>query len=686
MPNFKQAGRLMQFASSLGQDTLLIQTLEGVEGISRLFDFQAELIADASTEIDPAALVGNKVTIAIDLVDVQGTRYINGLVESFEQTSATDEFSSYRAHLVPSLWQLTLSSNCRVFQNKTVMDIIKEVIGPYGMSLTDLTSETYMPLDYCTQYDETDFNFVSRLAEQFGISYWFDHKNGDNTVVFADDRIAYCPCLLVSTVQYSPQADDGEDAYHSIISDIRAKSSMVTGKHTTRDVDITTYKMNENGPIASTHEYGKNAFERYLFPVGEAAYVKGPDVALTVPNHGKTILAAQRDATDVPANVFRGVSTARTFIPGSTFEMTEHPRSEWNQHYLLTEVVHHVEQTPPYRTDDKEPLQAYSNRFVAIESTRVFRPMARTPKPRIPGTQTAMVVGPSGEEIYVDKLGRICVQFFWDRQRSLTPDNTWVRVAQQWAGNGRGFYFWPRVNDEVVVSFLDGNPDAPLVVGSVYNAVNMPAYQLPDMSTRSGLITRSSKGGGATNANELRFEDKTGSEQIFLNAEKDMDHRTENDNRRYVGGQDSLIVTKDRNEQIGADLSVNVKGNKMEQTATRYDLNVGTDWNVKAGGNMSLDIGSNLAEKTGGTYSMDSTSDVYIKSGTTLVLEGTAGLTIKGPGGFVTIDASGVAISGMLVNINSGGAALSGSAGSTTAPQPPKDPDKADDGTKGGKM
>ena len=221
MPDFKQAGRLMQFASSLGQDTLIIDTLDGVEGLSRLFDFQAELFADVATEIDPTSLVGTKVTIAIALLDVQGTRYINGLVAAFEQTSGEDELSAYRAHIVPSLWVLTLSTNCRVFQDMNVMAIIKAVITPYGLSVKDTTKAAYKPLDYCTQYNETDFNFISRLAEQFGIFYWFEHKNGDNTVAFGDDRSVYVPCPSVSKVQYSPQGSGKEDMYHSVVSDIR---------------------------------------------------------------------------------------------------------------------------------------------------------------------------------------------------------------------------------------------------------------------------------------------------------------------------------------------------------------------------------------------------------------------------------------------------------------------------------
>ena len=687
MPDYKQAGRLMQFASSLGQDTLLINNFDGVEGMSRLFEFSADLLGDADSPVDPSDIVGTKVTVAIDLLDVTGTRYVNGLVAAFEQTSGDDEFNHYRALMVPSLWLLTLASNCRVFQGKTVMAIIKEVIGAYGLSMSDETTASYEALDYCTQYNETDFNFISRLAEQFGIFYFFEHVNGDNTVVFADDRSAYSPCPQVSAAQYSPEGGGNEGAYQSIVDDLRATATLVTGSHTSRDVDFRTYSPNVAGPVPSTHDMGKNAWEKYQFPVGESGYVKVVDKQLTTPAHGKLILGAQRDASDVAANLFHGTSNARTFQPGFTFDLTQHPRDAWNQTYFITEVVHSIQQLPPYHANDPSPSNAYSNRFVGIESTRLFRPVAHTPKPRIMGPQTAIVVAPSGEDLALDKQGRVCVQFFWDRTRAAnTVDNTWVRVAQAWAGNGWGTYFWPRINDEVVVQFLDGDPDRPVVSGSVYNGVNVAKYKLPDMGTRSGILTRSSKGGTADNANELRFEDKKGSEQIFLNAEMDMDHRIENDSRRFVGSKDSLVVTGDQMEELDADRHTNVKGKTVDKIGTQADINIGTNRNEKIGSDYSLNVGQNHAEKVGMNYSLDAGMQAYIKAGMTLVIESGLELCLKGAGGFITIGPAGVAISGTMVMINSGGAAVAGTAGQLTAPGDPTAPDKADDGTKGGKM
>ena len=341
------------------------------------------------------------------------------------------------------------------------------------------------------------------------------------------------------------------------------------------------------------------------------------------------------------------------------------------------------------------------------------------------GPQIALVVVPSGEEQYIDKYGRINVRFMWDRTTgSNKTDNTWVRVSQSWASNGYGTYFWPRGGDEVLVEFIDGDPDEPVVVGSVYNGSNMPKYALPDMQTRSGIVTRSTKGGAAANANELRFEDKMGSEQIFINAEKDLDLYVENDRRTHVLGQDSLIVDKNQLQTVTGDYHRQVTGKTVETIGGTQDLTVtgavthkytagqgldiGGDSNSKIGGkqgvkvtgavshdfgdNLSLKIAMNHAHKVGMNYALDAGMEAYLKAGMAITIEAGMELTLKAGSGFINIGPSGVAISGPLVLINSGGAAGSGTAGTITppddpaAPATPTDPDKADDGTKGGKM
>jgi type VI secretion system secreted protein VgrG len=686
MANLKQSDRLMQFSSPLGRDVLLIEALDGVEGISRLFEFHAELLATFDTTVDPKALIGSKVSIAVALNDASGTRWVNGIVASFEQSSGDVEFDVYHARIVPSLWQLTLSSNCRVFQNMTVMDIVKKVIGEYGLSLSDQTTTPYKPLDYCTQYDESDFHFISRILEQSGIFYWFEHTEHDNKIVFGDGRSAYADCPVSSSVAYEPDGSGREGAYGSGVSDFSATAAMVSGKHSTRDYDFRTFAAHDVPAKSSVSLYGKNGYEAFRYPAAEEGYVKEADKKLSTPDFAALFLDSEAVASDAVSEVFHGSSNARSFCCGYTFTMDKHPRSAWNRKYILTEVSHHVSQSPSYKTEALTGDQGYGNRFSATSSDLVFKPAPTAHKPRIYGPQTAIVVAPSGEEMFIDKLGRVCVQFFWDRARKPhTIDNTWVRVAQPWAGSGWGTFFWPRLKDEVVVQFLNGDPDNPVVTGSVYNGVNVPKYKLPDMSTRSGLVTRSSKGGSAQNANELRFEDKTGSEQIFINAERDMDQRTEHDHRRFVGGKDSLIVKGSQHEEVDANRDTHIKGSTVDKVGGHSDINITSNLNEKVGSNYSLHVGENHGEKVGQNYALDAGMEVYIKAGMKLVIESGMELCLKGAGGFITIGPSGIAISGTMVMINSGGGAVPGSPASLTSPGDPTAPDEADDGSKGGK-
>jgi len=687
MASIAQTNRLMQFTSPLGKDVLLIESLSGTETISKPFLYSVELLAAVDTVIDPKSIIGSKVTVALDLNDVQGTRWINGIVASFVQGAGDTEFDVYHAHIVPSMWQLKLSSNCRVFQNKTVLEITKAVIGEYGLSLSDQTANSYKTLDYCTQYSESDFNFVSRILEESGIFYWFEQSDQDNKIMLGDSRTAYKDCPLSAKVSFVQNDSGTEGAYGASISEFISTSSMVTGKHSTADYNFRSYARLDVADKSSTSPFGKNGFDSYLYPSGEEGYLKAADSQLATQLES-LFLETREVAVDATAQVFSGDSNARSFCAGYTFALTTIPKATWrDKTYLLTSVSHHAKQVPSYRSRNNGQGNGYSNRFSAIASDVVFKPERTIMKPRILGPQTAFVVVPSGEEMYIDKFGRVCIQFFWDKLRKPnTVDNTWVRVAQSWAGNGWGTYFWPRIKDEVVVEFLNGDPDNPMIMGSVYNGVNMPKYALPDHSTRSGLVTRSSKGGSAQNANELRFEDKTGSEQIFLNAEKDMDHRTENDHRRLVGGKDSLIVTGNRLEEVGADLHSHVKANLVEKIDAKSDIEVGSHLTEKVGGNYAMNVGSNHGEKVGQNFSVDAGMEIYLKAGMTVVIESGMELCLKGAGGFITIGPSGVMISGTTVLINSGGAPVSGSPATMTDPISPTAPDKADDGSKGGAM
>jgi len=703
----KQTGRLMQFSvSTLDKDALAIESLDGAEGISRLFEYHVDLLATVDTEIDPKDLIGNKVAVAINLNDVQGTKWISGIIASFEQCDGDTEFDVYRARIVPSMWQLTLSANCRVFQNKTVVDIFKEVIAEYGLSVSDQTTTTYKPLEYCTQYSESDFHFVSRILEESGIFYWFEHTDQDNKIVLGDARTVYADCPLSASFPYALNYKGAEGGYGAWVSEFSSTSTMVSGKHSTADFDFRTYKRVDADPRTSASPFGKNAYDQYLYSAGEEGYTKDATTPL-VKDVETLFLDSRLNASDCMSEVYRGSSNARSFCAGYTFTLSKHSRDDWNQKYLLTAVTHHADQSPPYRTSAGSSDAGYTNRFTAIPSTVAFKPALTFMKPKIYGPQTAIVVVSTGEEIWIDKYGRINIQFMWDKVKQNKPDNTWVRVAQQWAGNGWGTFFWPRLNDEVVVAFLNGDPDNPLVVGSVYNGVNVPKYALPDHSTISGVVTRSSKGGGASNANELRFEDKKGSEQIFMNAEKDYDLHVEHDwhsqidNEQHttiksnqfekvggdshlqvtgkqlesVGGDAHLAVTGKQIVQVGGDRSNAVTGNIKESVGQNYGMTVGQNLSQQVGSGYSLQAGQNQDVQVGMNCNITAGQTINLMGGMSVnITGGSTGVSIVGPGGFISITEAGVAIMGTMVMINSGGGPTPASPASPQSPASPDSP------------
>ncbi|QNI33803.1 type VI secretion system tip protein VgrG [Alloacidobacterium dinghuense] len=704
-----QADRILNFTSPLGADVLLPEFLAGAEGVSELFYYQAELVADVNTTIDPKKIIGSKVTIGIVADDNGTNRYINGIVASFESSGGDDEYNNYKAYIVPNIWLLTLNVNTRVFQDKTVTDVIKAVLSPYNISPSIQTSGTYTPMEYCTQYRETDFAFISRLMEQHGILYYFTHTKDDHTFTLQDTSTKLSACPLQDSLMYSPEGDKSAGFYEFVITGLRAKTSMVTGKYTAWDYSFIRYQKLPN-PLASTQTagpLGANSNEQYDYADSAAAYLKKPGSDSTIADLSNFFQTMRRDAGDAECVVIEGVSNAISMQSGFNFTLTEYPQSAINTKYLLTRIEHSVRQTPPYRARGTATTTPYNNSFTAIPFATLYRPLRATPKPVVNGMHTGQVVVPSGEDSYMDKYGRVNVQFFWDRLRKAnTPDNTLLRVAQGWAGKGWGTYFWPRVNDEVLIDFIEGDPDQPIVVGSVYNGVNMPKYDPAGQYTLSGILTRSSKDGGDANANELRFEDLKGKEQVFMNAERDYDLHVEHDHHTLIGneqhekitsnhfmetdGDTHLLIKGVLNEEVDGDVSQNLKGKQIIKIGSDRDEDIGSNAVIKIGSNKDENVGSNLTEKVGSSYSLDvgmsenhkigmsynidSGMTVNIKAGMSIVIDAPLGVSLTCGGNFVNLTPAGVMIQGILVNINSGGAAMSAQSASTQSPQSPGSP------------
>jgi type VI secretion system secreted protein VgrG len=702
---FGQTNRLLTFTSPLGADVLLPERIRGFEGISELFRYEVDLLAVAETAVDPKDIVGKKACVQMQVSSVGARRSFHGFVAALELNGGDREFHNFRAVIVPSIWPLTLNRDTRVFQNKTVVEIIRQIAADNGVALTVDCSASYPQLDYCTQYRESDFAFISRLMEQFGIFYYFKHSPDNDVFVLNDNSSVLSACPVQDKFRYAPQGSDSEGFYDFVIDSLASRSTMVPGKYSLWDYSFIRYGLVSRGPKNTAGPLGDNPYEQYDYADSAAGYVKiGTPKTDGLADLFLDVRGARGDAETLIAE---GSSNAISLESGYTFQLLTHPQSSLNVRYLATHVEHDAQQVPSYRTVD-DPRRPYTNAFVAVPFSIPYRPPIRTPRPVVHGMHTGQVVVPSGEDSYMDKYGRVCVQFWWDRVRHPnTPDHTLLRVAQSWAGKGWGSYFWPRVGDEVLIDFIEGDPDQPIVVGSVYNGINVPKYNPAGQYTLSGILTRSSKQGGEANANELRFEDLKDKEQIYMNAERDYDLHVEHDWHSLIGNERHITVDKSHFEQIGGDKHMLVKGKQLQEIDGESDLNVKGAHIVEVGGDHSHKVGGSMNESVGGTYGMTVSSNlvqqvgsshslvvgkdqdsmigqscsltagqtINLLGGTSVnITGGSSGVSIVGPGGFISITEEGISIMGTMVMINSGGAPTPANPANADTPSPPTAP------------
>jgi type VI secretion system secreted protein VgrG len=693
--SYSQDHRLIAVETPLGKDVLLLQELTGYEGISRLFSYELDLLAHDNDSITFKDILGKKVSITLNLPD-ETPRYINGYVSRFTQGGSDERtFARYHAQVVPWLWFLTRHADCRIFQNLAVPDIISQVFNLFDFKDFRLSLKgSYPQLEYCVQYRETSFNFISRLMEEFGIFYYFDHSTkGKHTMVLADQSSAL-PACPSSPISYDTQVGGLEDP--EVITNWHVGQEVRTGKYSVTDYNFTT-------PSTSLLANDPTVVD---LPASQPLELFDYPGLHTAKDQGDTVAKVRMQEEEAGHMVVSGTSNCRGLMSGYSFELKNHYRADQDANYVVTEVRHFASAGQTYTTAGTHGGETYSNNFTCIPASITYRPARVTPKPFVQGPQPALVVGKSGEEIWVDKYGRVTVQFYWDRLGQKNENSScWIRTSQPWAGGNWGAMWIPRIGQEVLISFLEGDPDRPVITGRVYNADQMPPYTLPDYQTRSTFMSRSSKGGGASNYNELRFEDLKGKEQIFMNAEKDMDLRVENDSREFIGANRHLIVTANQQEQIQAEKHLQVQGSHFEKIDGNMSLQVGQNQMESVTGNKSLSVTGNQSESVTGNvslavtgnqdvtnmaYAMKSNTTIHLNAGMSAVIEAGMELTLKAGANFIDIGPAGIFISGTpMVFINSGGAAGSApdaSPQSPDSPTDPKDPDKADDGSKGTKL
>ena len=557
-----QANRNVSITSALADDVLLFRSMSGSEALGRLPECRVQLLSTDNT-LRIADVLGKPMTVNLDTVEA-GQRHFNGVVTRFCSTGWHGDFATYEATLHPWLWLLTRASDCRIFQAKTVVDIIKQVCQPYeSVSLSfNLLSGQYDPLPYCVQYRETDFDFVCRLMEDAGIYFYFTHTADSHTLVLADSYSAHQDIPGYGALEFVGALHTNALGKESVSSWL-ASGEIQSGSYTLQDFD---FEKARSGPLlvksAVVAPFDQKLYGRFDYPGKYSTSAVGTQAAkvrMEVLLGQGEVITAQTNATGLYA--------------GGLFTLAEHPRDDQNRTCLITSMVYQVN-GGEYVSGTGTPVTQIECEFKAIGKEHAYRPQPLIAKPVVQGLQTAIVVGKAGEEIWTDQYGRIKVQFHWDRQGKQDESSScWVRVSQSWAGKGWGSMFIPRVGMEVVVSFLEGDPDRPLVTGCVYNSDSMPPYPLPAEQTKSTLKSHSSK--GASGFNELRFEDKSGEEQVFVHAQKDFSRVVLNDDSLDVSGNQTVAIKGAQTIAVKGDQSITVDKTIVIEATTSIELKVG---------------------------------------------------------------------------------------------------------------
>ena len=615
--------------TALGADAVGVRAVSVQEQLSRLFQIEAELRSeDGNINFDD--IVGHNATIRLQIGQKE-TRYFNGFVSRFVQVANKGGYASYHATLVPWLWFLTRTADCRIFQKKKVAEIIEDVFKAHGFSDYKLSlTGSYQTWEYCVQYRETDFNFVSRLMEQEGIYYFFEHENGKHTLVLADSLSAHKPFPGYEEVVFQ-ELEKGADG-REVITDWVVEKEVQPGAYALNDFDFEKPKASLLSSTNVTRQHGAASFEVYDYP-GE--YV--------APGDGERLAQVRLDELQSQHEILRGQASARGLATGSTFKLKNHPRADQNREYLITGITLHADAGEYASTmAGQGGGEFFSCSMTAMDTAQTFRAARLTPKPIVQGPQTAIVVGPSGEEIHVDKYGRVKVMFHWDRYAKADQDSScWIRVSQAWAGKQWGAIYTPRIGQEVIVEFLEGDPDRPIITGRVYNAGAMPPYDLPAEKTKSTLKSNSSKGGAGFN--EIRFEDKKGEEQVFIHGEKNEDIRIKNDCFEWIGHDRHLIVKNDQLEHIENNRDEIVDADHKEKIGKDRHLKVVGKEAKEVGGSQSLTVKGDVIEVFKSNHSEATTSDYYLTA-TNIVIEASSNITLKVGGSTIAIEEGGIGI------------------------------------------
>ena len=623
--------RIAQAHNPLGP-TLMFRKLTGREQVSGLFDFQLELLADKDNSVLPSNLIGKDITVELELQG-GGTRFLNGQVTRFafvgKEVAADSDLWRYEARLRPWLWYLTRASDFRIFQNKKVPDILDEIFANYPFPVEKRLQGTYKDWEYCVQYHETDFNFVSRLMEHEGIYYYFEHAMGRHTLVLADAIGAHSPYPGYATIPYIPH-DRVATADEESIDGWQIAQEVEPGAYRTDDYYFET-------PTADLKQVRKKEFPH---PNGGYEIYEWPG-DYRVADEGENYTRVHLDELHAPHEIVGGQCNVRGVAPGYLFTLKKCPRRDQNREYLILAASYYVRDNPYHSGGEGEGAE-WRMSLTAQPSSIAYRAPRITPKSLTHGPQTAVVVGPAGEEIWCDKYGRVKVQFHWDRYGKYDDNSScWIRVSHPWAGSNWGGMFMPRIGQEVIVDFIGGDPDCPIITGRVYNADHMPPYELPKYQTYSSLKSHSTPKGSSTDWNELRFVDYKGKEQVFIHANWRMDVRVKWNMYETIQESRYICVGKQYVWTVGGRNDHHVRGDHIQEINGKKEYTVD--------GSLGIGVKGDKTELVRGKIELNGTTSITVEAMTSIVL--------KVGANFIEISPAGVTIQGMLTKINSGGGA-----------------------------
>ena len=617
---------------------LLFKSMSGEESLGRLFEFRVDLLSPKA-DIKADKLLGQGMTIKVEQSDGK-PRCFNGFVTRFSAGAYNGRHYTYQAILRPWPWILTRKTDCRIFQDMTVPEIIKKIFEGYPdlVAFDDKLVGTYRKWEYCVQYRESDFNFISRLMEHEGIYYYFDHTESEHKMVLVDLFSSHKEYPGFGTLPYYPDnvrtrpGIEYINAWHH-------SHEMRSGEVETWDYDFKTPPRPVRAKKLNVKEPALSKAQVFDYPGG---YIDVPE--------GEQYAGVRIEELQTGFDSATAATNARTVKVGALLTMSNHPT--FKGQYLVTRTSHQMALGSHESTGEGA---GFGCSFSVIPAKQQYRPRRSTPKPIVQGPQTATVVGPDGEEIYTDEFGRVKVKFHWDRHEPKDGKeenrSCWIRVSHPWAGKKWGMVAMPRILQEVIVDFLEGDPDQPIITGRVYNGDQMPPYDLPANKTQTGIKTRSSPGGDPQTFNELRFEDKKGEEMLTIHAEKDMSRHVQNDDSTVVERDQSVtvqrdqstIVQRDQTMVVTRDRSVQVKNNESHVVSVNQKLNVVGNQDIKVDGNHNTTVGGNF--------------EVTVTGSTTTVTDGSRKDTVKGSDdhkvmGALTVGADGV------VTISSGSAIM----------------------------